>query len=90
MEKYSSWGYNTYGQIGIGNTTTQLKPVKTSLESIKQISANQYHAVALTENGEVYVSGYNAEGELGIGNNQNSVEKWQKMRNPSNTDDQKM
>ena len=84
-----SWGYNTYGQIGIGNTTTQLKPVKTSLESIKQISANQYHAVALTENGEVYVSGYNAEGELGIGNNQNSVEKWQKMRNPSNTDDMK-
>jgi alpha-tubulin suppressor-like RCC1 family protein len=61
------WGYNVYGQLGNGYTTTGLVPAPVfGLSSvIAQVSAGNAHTCALTTAGAVQCWGYNAEGELG-------------------------
>ena len=70
--KLYGWGYNGYGQLGIGNTDTQYNPVEVNTTNITsdivQISAGAYHILALTKDGKLYAWGYNEDGELGIGN----------------------
>ncbi len=81
------WGYNGYGQLGIGDTANRIKPTKSNLQKIKQIAANEYSTIALTEDGEIYGAGYNTEGELGLGYNQEKVLKWGKVKDPNGKDD---
>ena len=80
------WGYNGYGQLGIGDTANRIKPTKSNLQKIKQIAANEYSTIALTEDGEIYGAGYNTEGELGLGYNQEKVLKWGKVKDPNGKD----
>ena len=39
------WGYNGYGQLGIGDTANRIKPTKSNLQKIKQIAANEYSTI---------------------------------------------
>lgn len=68
------WGYNNYGELGIGNRTTQRVPVQTlNLKDIVDIGVGDYHSVAVDKNGRVYTWGYNYNGQLGNGNTANQL-----------------
>ncbi|MGC3994593.1 MAG: hypothetical protein QM779_10870 [Propionicimonas sp.] len=60
------WGYNGYGALGDGTTTTSLKPVQVAgIGKAKAVSAGYLHTCALTTKGKVWCWGYNAYGQLG-------------------------
>jgi len=81
-----TWGYNTHGQLGTGNTTSysspQLIPGATNVYDIHTHCGSYYSAgwnyyyrtYFLKNNGELWGAGLNNNGELGLGhaNQQNS------------------
>jgi intracellular multiplication protein IcmE len=72
-----SCGYNSNGQLGIGNTNiqsylTQMKSdANTYITNVKQITASLYSSTILINSGNVYSCGLNNFGQLGIGNTNN-------------------
>ena len=64
------WGYNTYGQLGRGNTTTSKTPVAVELSGISQISVGYEHTCA-RKGEEAYCWGYNTSGQVGDGTTSN-------------------
>jgi RCC1 and BTB domain-containing protein len=67
-----SWGNNTWGQLGRGNTTNQKTPQKILLnndEIIKSICCGYAHSLLLTTKGDIYAFGWNRFGQIGIGDN---------------------
>ena len=66
--KIMCWGYNGYGQLGIGNTITQTTPVEVSnIDNATQTSAGYLHSCAVLEGGDLKCWGNNTKGELGDG-----------------------
>ncbi len=71
-----AWGDNSQGQLGTGDTTGSLVPVKISLPSTspaKSISAGESHSVVALEDGTAYAWGANSVGQLGIGSTADSL-----------------
>ena len=65
-----SWGNNTYGELGLGNTSIAKIPTKiNSLSNIIDISAGNENGYALKSDGTVYAWGHNDLGQLGVGDN---------------------
>lgn len=64
-----AWGYNLYGQLGNGNTTTpQLTAVPVlNLTNVVAIAAGDWFSMALRRDGTVWAWGLNDRGELGNG-----------------------
>ncbi|XP_046385800.1 uncharacterized protein LOC124155755 [Ischnura elegans] len=67
-----AWGSAQFGQIGIGMSSGQA-PYPRLVESlcreqVVQVSAGQYHSMALTDDGRVYTWGWGVYGQLGHGN----------------------
>ena len=68
-----AWGYNYYGQLGNGDTTSSNTPVKVDTsgvlagKTISQISAGSNHSLALDSEGQIYAWGGNYVGQLGNG-----------------------
>jgi alpha-tubulin suppressor-like RCC1 family protein len=66
-----AWGYNAFGQLGNGTTTTEsTTPVNVALPSevkVTQVRAGCEHTLALTSKGHVLAWGNNDDGELGDG-----------------------
>lgn len=62
-----SWGYNSYGELGIGTLEHKNTPVKINLENVKKVSAGVSLSIALQENGDVWTWGCNNSGQLGKG-----------------------
>jgi alpha-tubulin suppressor-like RCC1 family protein len=72
------WGYNSYGQLGLGDTTTRLSPhllsgyTTSNVSAIRALSAESAQNTAATAflmtDGSVRSVGYNGYGNLGIGN----------------------
>ena len=65
-----SWGVNYFGQLGTGNNNAvQLTPSKGSMPAdgtkFTQISAGNYHSLALGSDGNLYSWGYNSKSQLG-------------------------
>ncbi|KAG8235979.1 hypothetical protein J437_LFUL015133, partial [Ladona fulva] len=72
-----AWGSAQFGQIGVGMSSGQ-SPYPTLVESlceehIVEISAGQYHSMALTEDGRVYTWGWGVYGQLGHGDVEDCV-----------------
>lgn len=70
------WGYNGYGQLGVGNTTTAYSPMLVANQGtsvVTKIAAGQRHSCAVTSDRNVWCWGYNAYGLLGVGNAANSA-----------------
>ena len=75
----AAWGYNNYGQLGDGSTTTRNIPVMVNagLGSALQgrtavaVSAGNGFSLALCSDGTVVAWGYNGYGQLGDGTNTN-------------------
>ncbi|MFL2975241.1 MAG: putative Ig domain-containing protein [Candidatus Thalassarchaeaceae archaeon] len=73
------WGYNGYGQLGHGNTSTAsdgAEEMGSNLAFVplganrtaSSVSAGGRHACALLDDGSVKCWGYNGHGQVGIGN----------------------
>jgi alpha-tubulin suppressor-like RCC1 family protein len=63
------WGANQNGQLGNGDQTDQLSPVKVdSSERFVDLCAGREHACATSDRGEVWCWGSNHRGQLGQGN----------------------
>ena len=76
-----SWGNNSYGQLGNGNIANEKisQPNQVlgvngegKLSNIKQISAGESFAIALTDDGKVLAWGQNTYGQLGNNTNDSS------------------
>lgn len=66
--KVFTYGDNTYGQLGNGTTKSSDEPVEVKFEEgtkIVQISAGEYHNVALDSNGNVWTWGRNNNYQIG-------------------------
>lgn len=73
-----SWGDNTWGQLGQGNTTTPRQtplqvtlPVGTVVSKVYVCANNGtqgVHTAILDNTGKLYTCGYNGNGQLGLGN----------------------
>lgn len=69
------WGFNLFGQLGLGNTTmlgdnelpTSVGPIDLGAPAL-QVSAGNYHTCALLEGGDVRCWGEGDDGRLGLGN----------------------
>jgi len=63
-----SWGYNAYGQLGIGNTTQYSSPKQVgALTNWLQVSG-AYSVVAIKTDGSLWTWGNGAQGQNGLGN----------------------
>ena len=77
--KIYTWGLNTYGQLGIGNTYNQSSPIAVSTSGvlsgkvIEKVSAGDSAILALDSNGVVYSWGRNNAGQLGINSTTNAT-----------------
>ena len=69
-----AWGYNNNGQLGDGSKATRTTPVKVEKPTdapkdftYVQVSAGQYHSLAVGSDGNAYARGNNNNGQLGDG-----------------------
>jgi alpha-tubulin suppressor-like RCC1 family protein len=64
-----SWGTNSNGQLGLGNTTTYSSPKQVgSLAGWSSIAGGNYHTLATKTDGTLWSWGINSLGELGLNN----------------------
>ncbi len=64
-----SWGRNSYGQLGNGNTNSYDTPQQVGGDSTwADICAGSAHSLALKANGSLWAWGRNGNGQLGNGN----------------------
>ncbi|RDX74543.1 Ultraviolet-B receptor UVR8, partial [Mucuna pruriens] len=64
------WGWNKFGQIGVGNNFDFCSPVQVNFpndQKVQQISCGWRHTIAVTERENVYSWGRGANGQLGHG-----------------------
>ncbi|EFO33891.1 regulator of chromosome condensation, RCC1 [Roseibium sp. TrichSKD4] len=67
-------GYNAYGQLGLGNTTSVSTPTALAKDDWSQVvcvGSNYGRTFAIDENGGLFAWGYNSQGPLGLGNSNN-------------------
>ena len=67
-----SWGWNAYGQLGLGNTTNYSSPKQVgALTTWSKSAAGGYETFAIKTDGTLWAWGKNTYGQLGLGNTTN-------------------
>jgi alpha-tubulin suppressor-like RCC1 family protein len=67
-----TWGSNSSGQLGLGNTTAVSTPTQVGgLTNWQKLSANGYGTMAINTDGALYVWGSNNQAQLGLGDTTN-------------------
>jgi alpha-tubulin suppressor-like RCC1 family protein len=72
--KVFSWGNSTYGQLGHGDTETELNPKEISFlsdKNIKTVSCGSSHCASITSSGEIYTWGNGGYGQMGNNKKEN-------------------
>ncbi|OQR87784.1 RCC1 and BTB domain-containing protein [Achlya hypogyna] len=65
-----TFGQNSYGELGHGDTTTRFVPSKLDFavgKNIVDVACGNENTILLCGNGEVYACGYNDSGQCGVG-----------------------
>ncbi|KAH3756159.1 UVB-resistance 8 [Pelomyxa schiedti] len=65
-----SWGYNKFGQLGLGDVNNRTAPCEVTLlraEGVIAIACGGYHTLAKTDSGIMYSWGAGDYGQLGLG-----------------------
>ena len=63
-----AWGYNLYGQLGDGTTSTRLSPTRVAgLPPISAVAAGFSYSLAVGQDGSLWAWGRNDSGQLGDG-----------------------
>lgn len=65
--KLYTWGYNTAGQLGLGNTTNYSSPKQVGSLLWNDVSCGQAFTAAIRSDGTMWCWGTNASGQLGDG-----------------------
>jgi alpha-tubulin suppressor-like RCC1 family protein len=73
-----SWGYNGYGQLGLGDTNNRSFPTKISIfnRNVRAVMAgggSYGHVAFITTDNKLYLCGYNAAGQIGDGTTSNKT-----------------
>lgn len=83
LNQLFAWGYNNYGHLGLGTTSTNVRvPTEVTTQTWTEAAAGtirkivtctgpstQFQSTAiLTSKGSIYVAGYNASGQFMLGN----------------------
>ena len=78
-----TWGWNDYGQLGLGDTNDKNVPTLVTNSAIVNITkvhvsadGDYVSSYALKSNGNLYATGYNGYGQLGVGDTANNT-VWQ-------------
>lgn len=67
--KLYCWGYNLYGELGIGNTTTYATAQQVgSAQNWRLNASGAYESCAVNSNNDLWCWGLNQQGQLGDGN----------------------
>ncbi|MGM0441358.1 MAG: T9SS type A sorting domain-containing protein [Elusimicrobiota bacterium] len=64
-----AWGWNDYGQLGLGDTIDKDIPLQVSTHSWSFVAGGGYHTLAIREDGTLWAWGRNEDGQLGVGDN---------------------
>jgi alpha-tubulin suppressor-like RCC1 family protein len=63
-----SWGSNTWGELGVGDTNDKFSPTLVGTDSDwSRITAGNAHSLAIKTNGMLWGWGFNISGQLGLG-----------------------
>ena len=82
--KVYGWGYNGYGQLGLGNTSNYTTPVYLNMDNVIDITARGNCTAVLKKDGTVWMAGYNGNGQLGI-NSTSSQSSFVQVKNEDGT-----
>ena len=70
MVHYGGCGYNSYGQLGLGDTSNRNTFTQIA-DKIKSVYYGDRHTIILKSDGTLWACGYNGYGQLGLGDTAN-------------------
>ena len=77
-----AWGYNGYGQLGVGDTNNRLSPAKV-MDNVSTINSDGSSLFVVRKDGSLWAWGRNGLGQLGVGDKNDRLTPAKVMDNVS-------